>query len=227
MDIKDTDTWKDGVKPQEKPERPLRKKHTLGKILPSASRSRYVTSGLPSVKVDKAARKLTPKQDQFARIYSTKSFEGISAAEAAILAGYGGKSKNRNSARVAASNMLNPRLSPHIVAAVRRYTEELTQQYSTSAARSLASLHRIRELSIDQNQLASAVAAEKARASIAGVLNSNISVKHTHSIDLMSITQVREELNKLNSNSEIIDVEASPEKNSPSLEQGVELLESD
>jgi len=226
MDIKDTDTWKDGLKPKEKVKRPLRKKPTFGRILPSAG-NRYVTSTLPSVKANKAARKLTPKQDQFARIWATRSFEGISGAEAAILAGYGGKSKNRNSARVAASNMLNPRLSPHIVAAVRRYTEELTQQYATDTTRSLASLHRIREIAIEEKQLASAVAAEKTRASIAGVLNPSISVNHTHSIDLMSIAQVREELNKINSNSEIIDVEATSEKDSPSLDEGSKLLESD
>lgn len=222
MDISETDSWKDGIKPKEKIKKPLRKKPSLAKIIPQKS-NRYVQDALRQTKKDPALRPLTPKQDLFCRIYATKSFQGVSAQDCALEAGFG-KGKNIKTARVMASNMLNPRRSPHIVAAIRRYTEELTRQYATDTTRSLAALHRIREIAIDEKQLASAVAAEKARASIAGI-NSPIHVKHTHSIDSMSIDQVRKELEKIKS-SEIIDVEATTE-NSTTLDEGIELLESD
>jgi hypothetical protein len=83
----------------------------------------------PGPKVALENRRLTRKQELFVRELVTKDGQ-ITLTEAAINAGYAPRS-----AHVRASEMTNPRHSPHVVKAIRDYRNELDQKYGVEYKR--------------------------------------------------------------------------------------------
>jgi len=84
--------------------------------------------------------------------------------EAAIAAGY---SKDR--ARVEASELQNPRLSPLVVKYIGELREENQKKYEITFERHIAELAKLRELAIKRGSFSSAVNAEVSRGKAAGL----------------------------------------------------------
>jgi phage terminase small subunit len=90
-----------------------------------------------------AEKRLTRRQELFVRELVAKDGQ-ITMREAAINAGYPEKS-----AHVRASELTNPRISPHVCRAIREYRQELDQKYGVEYQRHLRDLQIIRDLTHD------------------------------------------------------------------------------
>ena len=122
---------------------------------------------------------ITPKQEEFARIYVC---EDISQTEAAIRAGY-----SVRSAHAIASQLLNGERYPQVVARIRELKHELAKKYEVTFEGHVKKLAEIRDLAMQNGNYPAAVAAEKSRGQ--AILHGRI--------DQMDRDQVIKEIEKL------------------------------
>ena len=108
-------------------------------------------------------KRLTEMQKRFAE-YIVFNEGKTTGMEAAIAAGY---SKDR--ARVEASELQNPRLSPLVVKYIGELREENQKKYEITFERHIAELAKLRELAIKRGSFSSAVNAEVSRGKAAGL----------------------------------------------------------
>lgn len=155
------------------------------------------STGLPEEKRVSTQRKplvnkrLTRKQELFVRELVSKDGQ-ITMREAAINAGYPPKS-----AHVRASELTNPRISPHVCKAIREYRQELDQKYGVEYQRHLRDLQLIRDAALDSGAYSAAVMAEYRRGQAQGdIYVSKSEVRHG-SIDQMSKEEVLKALNEI------------------------------
>lgn len=135
--------------------------------------------------------KLTRKQELFVRELVAKDGQ-ITMREAAVNAGYSPKS-----AHVRASELTNPRVSPHVCKAIREYRQELDQKYGVEYQRHLRDLQRIRDAALESGAYSAAVQAEYRRGQAQGdIYVSKTEIRHG-SIDQMSKDEVMTALNEL------------------------------
>jgi hypothetical protein len=164
----------------------------------------------------------TPLTDrQIAFVKEFVSHDGmITKKQAALNAGYPEKS-----ASVKASELTNPHLNPHVVAAIKRYRRELDEQYRVTYGRHVRDLQRIRDRALQDGAYSAAVQAEKARGQAQGdIYISKSEVRHG-SIDSMSREEVEKALKDLADQygASVIDitpVEKTEEKSGVGLLQG-------
>jgi len=164
----------------------------------------------------------TPLTDrQIAFVKEFVSHDGmITKKQAALNAGYPEKS-----ASVKASELTNPHLNPHVVAAIKRYRRELDEQYRVTYGRHIRDLQRIRDRALQDGAYSAAVQAEKARGQAQGdIYISKSEVRHG-SIDSMSREEVEKALKDLADQygASVIDitpVEKTEEKSGVGLLQG-------
>jgi len=155
------------------------------------------STGLPEEKRVSPQRKplvnkrLTRKQELFVRELVAKDGQ-ITMREAAINAGYPPKS-----AHVRASELTNPRISPHVCKAIREYRQELDQKYGVEYQRHLRDLQLIRDAALDSGAYSAAVMAEYRRGQAQGDIYVNKSEIRHGSIDQMSKEEVMKALNEL------------------------------
>lgn len=148
----------------------------------------------PGPKTPLEDRRLTRKQELFVRELVTKDGQ-ITLTEAAINAGYAPRS-----AAVRASEMTNPRHSPHVVKAIRDYRAELDQKYGVEYKRHLRDLQRIRDEALAAGAFSAAVQAEYRRGQAHGdIYVSKSEVRHG-TIDSMSKDDVLKALQELKKN---------------------------
>ena len=95
-------------------------------------------------------------------------------------AGYAAKSSHTR-----AYELLNPRLNPHVVKAVRERRQELAEKYSVDYGRHVRDLQRIRDAAIENGAYSAAVQAEYRRGQAADLYVSRSEIRHG-SIDSMS-----------------------------------------
>ena len=131
---------------------------------------------------------ITPKQEEFARIYVC---EDISQTEAAIRAGYSVKS-----AHAIASQLLNGERYPQVVARIRELKQELAKKYEVTFEGHVKKLAEIRDLAMQNGNYPAAVAAEKSRGQAAGIYIDRKEILHGR-IDQMDRDQVIKEIEKL------------------------------
>lgn len=131
---------------------------------------------------------ITPKQEEFARIYCT---EDISQTEAAIRAGYSVKS-----AHAIASQLLDGKRYPHVVERIREIKAELSRKYEVTFESHVKKLAEIRDLAITNGNYPAAVAAEKSRGQAAGLYIDRKEIMHGR-IDQMSREEVMREISRL------------------------------
>lgn len=162
---------------------------------------------------------LTERQIAFVKEFV--SHDGmITKKQAALNAGYPDKS-----ASVKASELTNPNLNPHVVAAIKRYRKELDEQYRVTYGRHVRDLQRIRDRALQDGAYSAAVQAEKARGQAQGdIYISKSEVRHG-SIDSMSREEVEKALKDLADQygASIIDItptEKTEEKSRVGLLQG-------
>jgi len=125
--------------------------------------------------------RLTKKQAEFVELVCTKEGE-LTLRECAEKAGYKGGSHTR------AYELLNPRISPHVVAAVNARRKELAEKYAVDFGRHVKSLQIIRDRALEDGAYSAAVLAEHRRGMAAGLYVSRSEVRH--SIDSMSKAEV-------------------------------------
>ena len=114
-----------------------------------------------------------------------------SASQCAYEAGYA-----KNSCRITASELQNPRLFPKVVEAINAEISANSERYKCTTERSLAVLQRIRDRAIDKDLLGNAVAAETRRGQIAGLYVDKKEIL-TGTIDSMSKEDVEKRLQEL------------------------------
>ena len=127
--------------------------------------------------------RLTKKQQTFAELVVTKEGE-LTLRECAQQAGY-----SVTSSHTRAYELLNPRISPHVVAEVRRRREELNEKFAVDYGRHVRSLAKLRDESLANGAYAAAVNAERLRGQAAGLYVSKSEVR-IGSIDQMSKADV-------------------------------------
>ena len=108
-------------------------------------------------------KRLTEMQKRFAE-YLVFNEGRTTGADAAIAAGY---SKTR--ARVEASELQNPTLSPLVVQYIGALREENLKKYEVSYDKHVAELGKIREAALKKNAFSAATNAEKNRGMAAGL----------------------------------------------------------
>jgi len=145
---------------------------------------------------------LTRKQELFVKILVSQDGM-ITKREAAIQAGFSVKS-----AHVKASEMLNPKKFPNIAAELKRYRDELDEKYAVNYHRHIASLQRIRDLALENQNFSAAVQAEYRRGQANGNIYINKSEIRHGSIDTMTKSEVLAALEELKAkeNGRIIEV---------------------
>jgi phage terminase small subunit len=133
-------------------------------------------------------KNITPKQEEFARLYVC---EDISQTEAAVRAGYSVKS-----AHAIASQLLNGQRYPNVVARIGELKAELAKKYEVSFESHVKKLAEIRDQAMTGGNFAAAVAAEKSRGQAAGLYIDRKEILHGK-IDQMDREQVMKEIQKL------------------------------
>ena len=128
---------------------------------------------------------ITPKQEEFCRIYVC---EDVSQTEAAVRAGYSVKS-----AHAIASQLLNGQRYPHVVERIRELKSEMGRKYEVSFEGHVKKLAEIRDAAMTGGNFAAAVAAEKSRGQVAGLYIDRKEILHGR-IDQMSREDVLKEI---------------------------------
>ena len=108
-------------------------------------------------------KRLTEMQKRFAE-YLVFNEGRTTGADAAIAAGYSEKR-----ARVEASELQNPKLSPLVVQYIGSLREENLKKYEVSYEKHVAELGKIREAALKKNAFSAATNAEKNRGMAAGL----------------------------------------------------------
>ena len=146
------------------------------------------TRGRPKATVNST---LTRRQELFVKELVSKDGQ-ITMREAAINAGY-----PVSSAHTRAYELTNPNMSPHVVAKIRAYRQELDEKYGVTYQRHLRDLQTIRDLALQNGAYSAAVQAEYRRGQAQGdIYISKSEVRHG-SIDSMSKEEVEKALKEI------------------------------
>ena len=184
--------------------RPVPKKH-VGVAVADKEATRTDPRGR---KFKLATSALTRKQELFVK--ELVSNDGmITYKEAAIRAGY-----PESSAHTRAYELTNPHKCPHVVAAIKRFRNELDERFAINYGRHIRDLQKIRDVALENGAYSAAVQAEYRRGQAQGdIYVSKAEIRHG-SIDNMNKEEVMKALNELKeiNGSDIIDV--TPTKDS-------------
>lgn len=129
---------------------------------------------------------ITDMQEKFCQIYATQN---VTQTEAAKLAGYADPA-------TVASKFLNGRDHPNVIARIREIKAELAKKYEVTYDSHISELAKIRDIALQNGQLAAAVSAEKQRGMAAGLYISRSEIL-VGRIDQMSKDEVLREIQKL------------------------------
>ena len=135
-------------------------------------------------------KRLTEMQKRFAE-YLVFNEGRTTGADAAIAAGYSEKR-----ARVEASELLNPRLSPLVVQYIGALREEKVKKYEVTYDKHVAELGQIREAALKKGAFSAATNAEKNRGMAAGLYIDRKIIK-TGKLEEMSEEQLEEKMKKI------------------------------
>ena len=135
-------------------------------------------------------KRLTEMQKRFAE-YLVFNEGRTTGADAAIAAGY---SKDR--ARVEASELQNPKLSPLVVQYIGALREENLKKYEVSYDKHVAELGKIREAALKKGAFSAATNAEKNRGMAAGLYIDRKIIK-TGKLEEMSEEELEAKMKKI------------------------------
>jgi len=133
---------------------------------------------------------LTRRQELFVKELVSNDGQ-ITLREAAINAGY-----PETSAHTRAYELTNPHISPHVVAAIKAYRDELDQKFGITYQRHLRDLSIIKERALAAGAYSAAVQAEYRRGQTGGLYINKSEIRHG-SIDSMSKEEVEKALKEL------------------------------
>ena len=135
-------------------------------------------------------KRLTEMQKRFAE-YLVFNEGRTTGADAAIAAGYSEKR-----ARVEASELQNPRLSPLVVQYIGSLREEKLKKYEVTYDKHVAELGKIREAALNKGDFSAATNAEKNRGMAAGLYIDRKIIK-TGKLEEMSEEQLEAKMKKI------------------------------
>ena len=135
-------------------------------------------------------KRLTEMQKRFAE-YLVFNEGRTTGADAAIAAGYSEKR-----ARVEASELQNPRLSPLVVQYIGALREEKLKKYEVTYDKHVAELGKIREAALNKGAFSAATNAEKNRGMAAGLYIDRKIIK-TGKLEEMSEEQLEAKMKKI------------------------------
>ena len=135
-------------------------------------------------------KRLTEMQKRFAE-YIVFNEGRTTGADAAIAAGYSEKR-----ARVEASELQNPRLSPLVVQYIGALREEKLKKYEVTYDKHVAELGKIREEALKKGAFSAATNAEKNRGMAAGLYIDRKIIK-TGKLEELSEAQLEEKMKKI------------------------------
>ena len=162
-------------------------------------------------------KRLTEMQMRFAELLVFGDEHGpLTQTEAALKAGYSPKR-----ARVEASELTNPRLSPLVVKYIGELREERIRKHEVTYEGHIAELGRLREAALKKGSFSSAVNAEANRGKAAGLYIDRKIIK-TGKLEDMSEQELEAKMKQLlNDYGQIIDVTPSTtsESSSPKPEE--------
>ena len=161
------------------------------------------TRGRPRVT---AAQPLTRRQELFVKELVSKDGQ-ITMREAAVNAGY-----PVSSAHTRAYELTNQHMSPHVVAAIRAYRQELDEKFGVTYQRHLRDLQGIRDLALTNGAYSAAVQAEYRRGQAQGDIYVSKSEIRTGSIDSMSKDEVMKALKEIKQSYAPITVDITPKR---------------
>ena len=152
-------------------------------------------------------KRLTEMQMRFAELLVFGDEHGpLTQTEAALKAGYSPKR-----ARVEASELTNPRLSPLVVKYIGELREERIKKHEVTYEGHIAELGRLREAALRKGSFSSAVNAEANRGKAAGLYIDRKIIK-TGKLEDMSEQELEAKMKQLlNDYGQIIDVTPSNE----------------
>ena len=135
-------------------------------------------------------KRLTEMQKRFAE-YLVYNEGRTTGSDAAIAAGYSPKR-----AKVEASELQNPRLSPLVVQYIGELREEKLKKYEVTYDKHVAALGKIREEALKKGAFSAATNAEKNRGMAAGLYIDRKIIK-TGKLEELSETQLEEKMKKI------------------------------
>ena len=134
---------------------------------------------------------LTDMQRKFARYY-VEAFYGkeyLSNTEVAIKAGYG-----PDSAYQRAYELLNPRISPHVVTYIGKLKEDFKIKHDIDPDKHMARLNHLGRLAEDKGQFGVAGRMEELRGKVAGYYIDRQIIKTKKGVDDMTEEELNEQL---------------------------------
>ena len=137
---------------------------------------------------------LTDMQRKFARYY-VEAFYGkeyLSNTEVAIKAGYG-----PDSAYQRAYELLNPRISPHVVTYIGKLKEDFKIKHDIDPDKHMARLNHLGRLAEDKGQFGVAGRMEELRGKVAGYYIDRQIIKTKKVVDDMTEEELNEQLKKI------------------------------
>ena len=162
----------------------------IQKKLPANTSANTIVKRDMSLKYPKGNDGLTDKQRVFVEIYTDN--EGrMTPTACARQAGY-----NVDRAHVTASELLNTKKFPRVVAAVMKRREEIADTHRVQMGKHVQELARLREKALREKSYSAAVNAERLRGQAAGLYIERREIR-TGSIDDMSRDDVLKQLKEL------------------------------
>jgi len=112
--------------------------------------------------------------------------------QAAINAGYPPEDAHNTAYR-----LTDPKVSPHVVAAIQKYRQDVAERYGTNIERHLRDLQIIRDKALEAGNYGAAVAAEYRRGQALGTIYVDRKEIRHGTIDSMSADEVRRKLEEI------------------------------
>ena len=137
---------------------------------------------------------LTDMQKRFARLYVEASYgtEYLSNTEVAIKAGY-----SPDSAYQRAYELLNPRISPHVVQFIGKLKEDFRIKNNIDPDKHMARLNHLGQKAEEKEMLGVALRAEELRGKVAGYHIDRQIIKQKGNLEDLSEEELNERISKI------------------------------
>ena len=137
---------------------------------------------------------LTELQKRFCRFYVEAKYgnQHLSNTECAIKAGYSVDSSYQR-----AYELLNPKISPHVVAHIGKLQEDFRIKNNIDPDKHMARLNYLGQIAEENKMVGVALRAEELRGKVAGYYIDKQIIKNTDSIDNLSAEELQQKMKQI------------------------------
>ena len=137
---------------------------------------------------------LTELQKRFCRFYVEAKYgnQHLSNTECAIKAGYSVDSSYQR-----AYELLNPKISPHVVAHIGKLQEDFRIKNNIDPDKHMARLNYLGQIAEENKMVGVALRAEELRGKVAGYYIDRQIIKNTDSIDNLSAEELQQKMKQI------------------------------